>query len=70
MPTTAKTQPAQVGKAYQLLPVTDLTGGVDLRTAQTLLSPERSRTLLNWSLTTPGGLQVRPGFTVFSTSSL
>src|SRR4051812_24599686 len=67
---TLKTQRAQSNKAYQLLPVTDLTGGVDLRSAQTLLKPERSRTLVNWSLEQPGALIVRPGYLKFSTSSL
>jgi hypothetical protein len=65
-----KTQRAVNGKAYQLLPVTDLSGGIDLRSAQTLLKTERSRLLVNWSLEQPGALVVRPGFLKFSTSNL
>ena len=66
----AKTQPAQTGKAYQLLPVNDLTGGMDIRSAQTLLRPEQARTLVNWSLAQPGALQVRAGYRAYSTTSL
>lgn len=70
MPSGPRTQKAVTGKAYQLLQVTDLSGGVDLRSAQTLLKSERSRNLVNWSLEQPGALIVRPGFLQFSTSSL
>src|SRR5690349_1133750 len=66
----SRTQRAVTGKSYQLLPVTDLSGGVDLRTAQTLLKPERSRSLVNWSLGQPGALVVRAGYLAFSTTSL
>jgi hypothetical protein len=65
-----KTQRAVTGKAYQLLPVTDLSGGVDLRSAQTLMASERARTLVNWSLSQPGALPVRAGYLRFSTSTL
>lgn len=70
MAKTAKTRPAQVGKQYQILPVIGPSAGVDLRTNQTLLPPERARTLVNFALSEPGALIVRPGYTVFSTSSL
>lgn len=70
MAKTAKTRPAQVGKQYQILPVIGPSAGVDLRTNQTLLPPERARTLVNFALSEPGALVVRPGYTVFSTSSL
>jgi hypothetical protein len=66
----ATTQPAVTQKAYQLLPVADLSGGVDLRSAQTLLPPNKARTLVNWSLEQPGALKVRPGYVRFSTTSL
>jgi hypothetical protein len=66
----AKTQPARSAKAYQLLPVTDLTAGLDLRSAQTLMGTDRARSLVNWSLEQPGALVVRPGFQAFSTTSL
>src|SRR6187551_1783205 len=70
MPKAAKTQPAKVGKAYQILPVIGPSAGVDLRTSPTLLASDRARTLVNFSLTEPGALSVRPGFQKFSTSSL
>jgi hypothetical protein len=58
----SKTQPAESAKAYQLLPIPDLSGGVDLRSAATLLPSEKARTLVNWSLEQPGALMVRPGY--------
>jgi hypothetical protein len=70
MAKAAKTQPAQSAKAYQLLPISDLTGGLDLRTSPTLMATDRARSLVNWSLEQPGALTVRPGYEVFSTSSL
>ena len=70
MASRAKTTPAVTQKAYQLLPVPDLSGGVDLRSAQTLLPTDKARTLVNWSLEQPGALIVRPGYQAFSTSSL
>lgn len=68
MPT--KTQPARTAKAYQILPVTDMTAGLDLRSAPTLMRSERARTLTNWSLEQPGSLIVRPGHRAFSTTAL
>lgn len=70
MPTTKKTQAAKSAKVYQTLPVTDLTGGLDLRSAQTLMAPDRARSLVNWSLEQPGALIVRPGYVAHSTTSL
>lgn len=70
MPSAPKTERAVSGKAYQLLPVSDMTGGVDLRSAQTLLKTDRARTLVNWSLEQPGALVIRPGYLRFSTTSL
>jgi hypothetical protein len=55
---------------YQVLPQSDLTGGLDLRRAQTRMAAERSRVCLNYALTEPGTLRVRPGWTAFSTISL
>ena len=65
-----KTRTATTGKAYQLVPVIGPSAGVDLRTSPTLLKPERARSLVNFSLTEPGSLVVRPGYQVFSTASL
>ncbi len=67
---TAKTQTATAGATYQLLPVVGPSAGMDLRTSPTLLAPDRARSLVNFTLTEPGALVVRPGFLQFSTSSL
>src|SRR6266446_7462651 len=56
--------------AYQLVSVLGPTAGVDLRTSQSLLARDRARTLVNFSLTEPGTLVVRPGYQQFSTNSL
>lgn len=58
----AKAAAAKSAAVYQQVPVTDLTGGLDLRQEPTLLPTEKSRALVNWSLSTPGALTVRPGF--------
>lgn len=65
-----KTRRATTGKAYQLVPVVGPSAGVDLRTSPTLLKPERARSLVNFSLTEPGSLVVRPGYAAFSTAAL
>ncbi len=70
MGSQAKTTRGEQAKAYQLLPVDDPSGGVDLRTSPTLLPTNRARTLINFSLEEPGALVVRPGFAKFSTTSL
>ena len=67
MPKTAQTNPARSARVYQLLPVVGPSAGVDLRTSPTLLSQERARTLVNFSLAEPGALVVRPGWAQFST---
>jgi hypothetical protein len=70
MARSVRTQPARTASAYQALPITDMTGGLDLRSAQTLMGPDRARTLVNFSLQQPGALMVRAGFEAHSTSSL
>lgn len=70
MAKSAQTRAAQIGKAYQILPVVGPTQGMDLRTSPTLLAPERARNLVNFSLGEPGALVVRKGYQVFSTTSL
>lgn len=62
----AQTKPALIAKQYQLLPVVGPSAGVDLRTSPTLLAADRARTLLNFTLTEPGALVVRPGYQAFS----
>src|SRR5262245_48381576 len=69
MAKTAKTQAAGTHAVYQQLPVPDLTGGLDLRQDVTLLETDRARRLLNWALSTPGALTVRPGFQAFASFS-
>lgn len=66
----AKTKVGAQQRVYQLLPVDDPSGGVDLRTSPTLLPSNRARSLINFSLEEPGALVVRPGYLKFSTSSL
>ena len=70
MPRALKAQPALTEKLYQQIPVTDLTGGVDLRQTQTLLAPDRAKTLVNFSIAEPGALAVMPGYAAWSTTSL
>jgi hypothetical protein len=70
MASQAKTTRGTQKRAYQLLPVEDPSGGVDLRTSPTLLPSNRARTLVNFSLEEPGCLKVRPGYDQFSTTSL
>lgn len=70
MARSLKSQPVQTAKAYQQIAVTDMTAGVDLRQAQTLLSPDRARSLVNFALSEPGALKVRPGYQLWSTTSL
>lgn len=65
-----KSRPARASRSYQIIEVTDLTGGVDLRRAPSLLAPDRARTLKNLALTSPGELVVRSGYTEFSTTNL
>ena len=55
---------------YRLLSVEDLSGGLDLRKAATLLKPNRARVLRNWSLREPGALLMFPGWISHSTASL
>lgn len=65
-----KTKRGGQASVYQMLPVDDPSGGVDLRTSPTLLPANRARTLINFSLEEPGALVVRPGYRKFSTTSL
>lgn len=54
----------------ELLTVSDLSAGIDLRTSPSLMKPNRARRLKNWSLQEPGALVVYPGWETFSTTSL
>ncbi len=55
---------------YFEVPVDDLSAGLDLRKAPTLLRSNRARVLRNFSLREPGALNVWPGWASFSSSSL
>lgn len=65
-----KTHGARATRVYQVLDITDLSGGLDLRRSPTLLGPDRARVLRNYSLGSPGELVVRPGYTAFSATNL
>ena len=54
-------------RSPQIVPIEDMTGGVDLRRSPTLMTPTRARTLRNYSLEEPGALVVRPGYEQAST---
>lgn len=68
--TRPQTRRPTANRTYQLLEITDLSGGLDLRRSPTLLASNRARTLKNYSLTNPGELVVRPGYRQFSTTVL
>lgn len=67
----AKQRATAVGsKGYELVPVNDLTAGVDLRRSSTLIQSDRARILRNVSLQEPGAWQPFPGWQTRSLSSL
>lgn len=57
-------------RTYQHVAVSDLSGGLDLRRSPTLLSSDRARVLLNYSIATPGEIAVRPGYQAFAATNL
>ena len=65
-----KTRVPRATPAYQVIEISDLSGGLDLRRSPTLLGPDRARVLRNYSLGSPGELVVRPGYTAFSATDL
>ena len=69
MPRVA-TRRAVAQAVYQTIPVSDLTGGLDLRRTPTLVDDQRSRVCRNFSLAEPGALRVRGGYAAFTTSVL
>lgn len=68
--TQIKGRQPRATRAYQVLEVTDLSGGLDLRRSPTLVATDRARVLKNHSLGTPGEIVVRPGYLQYSTVSL
>ena len=66
----ARTRKPTATRTYQVLEIPDMSGGLDLRRSPTLLATNRARVLRNYSLTTPGELPVRLGYTAYSTTNL
>lgn len=65
-----KARPTRQASTPQEIPVTDMTGGLDLRRSQTLMDPARARRLVNWAVEEPGALRVEPGYTRVSTAAI
>src|SRR5262245_17346643 len=65
-----KTRSPRTEGVYQTVDVIDLSGGLDLRRSPTLLAPNRARVLKNFSLTVPGELSFRAGYTRYTTTTL
>ena len=53
----------------QLIEVTELSGGLDLRRSPTLVAQDRARVLRNMSLRDPGALGVRAGYQAYSSNT-
>jgi len=69
MPQRLKSRRPSVSKTRQVVEVSDMTGGINLRVAPTLLSSEQSRTCRNFSLEEPGALRVRLGHARFGSAN-
>mgnify|MGYP001571889776 CR=1 FL=1 len=54
-PASVKTATPRASRTYQTVEIHDLSGGLDLRRAATLLAPDRSRVLMNYQIVTPDG---------------
>lgn len=65
-----KTKRPAIAESPQLIPVEDLSAGLELRLSASLLKPDQARLLRNWSLEEPGALVTYPGWESFSTTSL
>lgn len=70
MAASVKAQKVTAGSNYRLIAVDDLSAGLDLRKAATLVEANRARVLRNFSLREPGALLMFPGWATFSTASL
>ena len=69
MPKSLKTRRPFANTAPQIVEVTDLTGGINLRLAPTLLDPDQARQCRNFSVDEPGALRVREGYAQYTTSA-
>lgn len=70
MPQKLKTRAPLAQRRPQLVDVTDLSGGVDLRRSPTLVAANRGVHYHNISLAEPGALMVRKGYSAYSSNSL
>lgn len=70
MAKTLQSRSPVVARQKQIISVTDMTAGVDLRRSQTLMDPSRSRTALNCSLEEPGALTMRRGYQQVTSSQV
>lgn len=70
MPTRLKSRRPLASRTPQIIEVTELSGGLDLRRSPTLVAQDRARVLRNMSLSEPGALVVRAGYQAYSTNSL
>lgn len=68
MPKGLQTRQPKANPVYQTIHVQDLTGGLDVRRSPTLVGPTRSDVCRNFSLSEPGALRVRSGYTSFSSN--
>jgi len=65
-----KTRAPRASRSAQLVEITDLSAGLDLRRSPTLVAENRARVMRNFALSEPGALVVRPGYMAFSSNSL
>lgn len=65
-----KTRAPLAQRRPQLIDVTDLSGGLDLRRNATLIASNRARVMRNFSLKEPGALVIRDGYAAYSSNSL
>lgn len=70
MPRSPQLSGKKEATVEQVVLVDNLTGGLELNTAQSNLAPDQARRLMNFSLEEPGLLVTLPGYDLFSTSSL
>lgn len=68
--TRLKTREPRASRTPQLIEVTELSWGLDLRRSPTLVAPNRARVLRNMSLQEPGALGPRAGYLAYSTNTL
>ena len=65
-----KAQKVNQARTSQILPIEDLSGGLDLRSAPSAVKPNRARRLTNWSTEQSGALVVRAGWQRYTTTTI